>query len=394
MLPFNNMGGDPSDDYFVDGLTEDIITALANWRSFPVIARNSSFAYKGKSPDVRVAARDLGARYILEGSIRRGDKRVRINVQFIDAANGHHLWAEKFDRDVADIFDVQDEITHHIAAMIAPHLERAERDRIVALRPNDMTAWSYCLQGRTLLEEFSPEGNARARALFEQAVELDPAYSGGWIGLAYSHHRDLWYECAPDREQAIEALLKAARRAVEVDRANSDCRMILGFGLIWVRKFHLAIAEGEEAVRLNPSNAVAFAQLGVALSFAGRPEEGIAKLERSMRLNRQDPRVHLAITMLARAHLNARDPEAAARWAETAVHRRADYPLAHLVKAAALGHLGRREEAAAALAECERLDPGFALRWALRPMYKDPADDLYFMDGLRRAGLEAGAGLA
>ena len=393
VLPFDNMGGDSRDDYFVDGLTEDIITALANWRSFPVIARNSTFAYKGKSPDVRSAAQDLGARYMLEGSVRKGEDRVRINVQFIDASNGHHLWAEKFDREVADIFDVQDEITHHIAATIAPQLEKAERSRIVALRPKDLTAWGYCLKGRALLELFSQEGNLRARAMFDKAIELDANYSGGWIGLAYSHHRDLWFECAPDREQAIESLLKAARRAVELDRANSDAHFILGFGLIWARQFHLAIAEGEEAVRLNPSNAIAFSQLGMAQSFAGRPAEGIANQQRSLRLNPQDPRIQFVLTMLARAHLNDRNPEEAARWAETAIHRRADYPLAHLVEASALGHLGRVDEAAAALAESERLDPGFPLRWALRPMYKNPADDLYFLDGLRKAGLEAKAEL-
>ena len=391
VLPFDNMGGNPDDEYFVDGLTEDIITALAAWRTFPVIARNSTFAYKGKSPDVRVAARDLGARYVLEGSIRMSDKRVRINAQFIDATNGHHLWAEKFDREVADIFDVQDEITHHIAATIAPHLEKAERERVVSLRPKDLTAWGYCLKGRALLERFTPEGNEQAREMFERAIELDAGYSAGYVGLAYSHHRDLWFECAASRKQAIEAVLKWARQAIDLDRDNSDAHLVLGFGLIWARQFHLAIAEGEEAVRLNPSNAIAYSQLGMAQSFAGRPTEGIVNQQRSLRLNPQDPRIQFVLTMLARTHLNDRNPEEAARWAETAIHRRADYPLGHLVLAASLGHLGRIDEARSELAECERLDPGFAMRWALRPMYKNPADDLYFLDGLRKAGLEAKA---
>ena len=393
VLPFDNMGGNPDDDYFVDGLTEDIITALAAWRSFPVIARNSTFAYKGKSPDVRVAARDLGARYVLEGSIRKGDKRIRINAQFIDATNGHHLWAEKFDREVEDIFDVQDEITQHIASTIAPHLEKAERERVVALRPKDLTAWGYCLKGRALLEHFTPEGNQQAREMFEKAIESDASYSAGYIGLAYSHHRDLWFECAPNREKTIEAVLKFARRAIELDRANSEAHLVLGFGLIWSRQFHLAIAEGEEAVRLNPSNAIAHSLLGMAKSFAGRPAEGIIDQERSLRFNPQDPRIQIVLTVLARTHLNDRNPEEAARWAETAIHRASDYALGHLVLAASLGHLGRIEEARGALAECERLDPGFALRWALRPMYKNPADDLYFLEGLRKAGLQATAEL-
>ena len=394
VLPFDNMGGDPEDEYFVDGLTEDIITALAAWRSFPVIARNSTFAYKGKSPDVRSVAGDLGARYVLEGSIRKGDGRVRVNAQLIDAATGHHIWAEKFDREIEDVFAVQDEITHHIAATIAPELEKAERDRVTAVRPKDLTAWGYCLRGRSLLEEFTPSGNAQAREMFEKAIALDPTYSGAHVGLAYSYHRDLWFGTEPAREPAIEALLAAARRAVVLDRANSEAHCLLGFGLIWDRHFDLAIAAGQQAIQLNPSNAIAHAQLGMALSFSGRPVDGIGHLEHSLRLNPQDPRIHFVLAMLARAHLNARDAEAAARWAETTVHRRSDYPLAHLVLAAACGHLGRRGEAGAALAECERLDPGFATRWALRPMYKDPADDLYFLDGVRRAGLEAEASFA
>ena len=389
VLPFDNMGGDPKDDYFVDGLTEDIITALAAWRSFPVIARNSTFAYKGKSPDVRVAAQDLGARYVLEGSIRKSGTRVRVNVQFIDAENGHHLWAEKFDRDIEDIFDLQDEITNHIAATVAPELEKAEWERALAVRPKDMTAWACCLQGRALMAEFSRETNGRARSLFQEAIALDPAYGTAYVGLAYSYHRDLWFEYAESRAETIRALLEAARQGVKLDEGNSEAHCILGFGLIWARKFNLAIAAGEQALQLNPSNAVAMAQLGIAQSFNGRPQDGIRNLEGSMRLNPQDPRIHFTLAMLARAHLNARDPEAALHWAETAIRRRADYPLSHLVRASVLGHLGRRGEARAELAECERLDPGFATRWALRPMYKDPADDLHFLEGLREAGMDA-----
>ncbi len=393
VLPFVNLSGNPRDDYFVDGLSEDIINGLAAWRSFPVIARNSSFAYKGKSPDVRAVARDLGARYVLEGSLRLDDGRVRVNVQFVDAARGRPLWAESFDREAGDVFALQDEIGQHIAATIAPEVERAERERVTASRPTDMTAWHYCLKGRALMDSFTAADNAEARAMFERAIALDPGYGGGHVGLAYTYHREIWFETAPDRARAIAALLKAARRAVSLDQMNAEAHCILGFGLIWDRQFHLAIAAGEEAVHLNPSNALAHAQLGIARSFAGRPGEGIASLERSLRLNPQDPRIHFVITMLARAHLNARSPEAAARWSEAAVQRRADYALGHLVGAAALGHLGRGTEARAALAACERLDPGFARRWALRPMYKNPADDLYFLDGLRAAGLDA-AGVA
>ncbi len=388
VLPFDNLGGDPSHDYFVDGLTEDIITALANWRSFPVIARNSTFAYKGKSPDVRAVAGDLDAGYVLEGSVRMAGGRVRVNAQFIDAENGHHLWAEKFDREIDDIFVLQDEITHHIAATVAPEIEKVERDMVTAMRPKDMTAWAYCLRGRAALELFTPEGNEDARALFERAIELEPGYSAGHIGIAYSHHRDLWFECAPDRQSAIRTQLREAREAVALDPANSDAHMLLGAGYTWERQYHMAIDAGEQAIRLNPSSSVAFLQLGIAQSFVGRPLDGISNFEHALRLSPQDPRIHFTLAMIARAHLNAGDPEQAARWAEKAVHRRVDYPLSHLILASALGHLGRIEEARRALEECERLERGFALRWALRPMYKDPAADQHFLDGLRLAGLD------
>ncbi len=388
VLPFDNLGGNPDDDYFVDGLTEDIITALAAWRSFPVIARNSTFAYKGKSPDVRAAARELGARYVLEGSIRTGASRVRVNVQFIDAATGHHLWAEKFDRQADDVFDLQDQITDHIAATIAPEVERAERARVAPARPTDMTAWRHCLQGRALLEAFTPAGNGEARDLFEQSVTLDPGYAEGYVGLATSHHRDLLFRSVDDRAGAIAGMLAASRQAVSLDPANSEAHCVLAFAFTWDRQLDRAIASGEEAVRLNPSNAVAFSALGIAQSLVGRPADGIANMERSLKLNPRNPRIHFTIVMVARAYLNARAPEDAARWAETAIQRRADYALAHLVLAAALGHLDRPDAARAALDECERLDPGFARRWALHPLYKNPADDLYFLDGLRRAGLD------
>ena len=238
---------------------------------------------------------------------------------------------------------------------------------------------------------FTPESNAEARALFLRAIELDPNYGAAYVGLAYSHHRDLWFEVAESREASIQALLRAARQAVSLDQASSDAHSVLSFGLIWARDLERAIASAQRAVKLNPSNAIAYSQLGIAQSFAGRPRDGIENLERALRLDSQDPRSHFTLTMLARAHLNARDPEAAVRWADAAIHRQGDYPLAHLVRAAALGYLGHIGEAEASLLECERLSPGFATRWALRPMYKDPADDLYFLEGLRKAGLDAEA---
>ena len=388
VLPFNNMSGNPEDEYFVDGLTEDIITALAAWRTFPVIARNSTFAYKGQSPDVRRVAAELDARYVLEGSVRKGTGRVRVNAQLIDASTGHHIWAEKFDREIEDIFDVQDEITQYLAAIVEPELGKTEQRRVVPARSTSLKAWELYQRGMAFMDEWTRYSNERARDMFEKALELDPRYAQALTGLAYTHHRDIWFGyTSVSRQRSIDALIEAARQAVSCDDGDSQAHCLLGFGYMWFRRYDLAIAEGERAVALNPSNYVALSQLGLALCYAGEPASGIPKFERALQINPRNPRIHFIFSCLARAHLNTRDPEAAANAARQALTHKVDYPLALLVLASALGQLGETEDAAAALEECERLQPGFAIEWALTPMYKDPADDIFFLEGLREAGL-------
>jgi adenylate cyclase len=199
VLPFDNLTQDPEQEYFADGLTEDIITALSHWRTFPVIARNSTFTYKGRPAKVQQIASELGAKYVIEGSVRKGGNQVRINVQLIDAASGHHVWAERYDRRIDDIFDVQDEITERIACTVAPELERAERQRSRSKQPSDLQTWDLYLRGMSSLHEFSKSGNQRAREMFEQALTLDPTYSRSWTGLAYSHYRDAFFAFTDDR---------------------------------------------------------------------------------------------------------------------------------------------------------------------------------------------------
>ena len=387
VLPFNNMGGDPADEFFVDGLTEDLITALSAWRSFPVIARNSTFAYKGESPDIRKVAAELNARYVLEGSVRKGPDRVRVNAQLIDAETGHHIWAEKFDREIEDIFEVQDEITQYLAAIVEPELGKTEQRRVVPVRAASLQAWELCQRGMAFLDQWTEESNRRAREMFERALELDDRYAQALSGLAYTHHRDIWFGYTQNRQASIESLIDAARRAVLLDDGDSYAYCMLGFGFMWSRRFDMAIAEGERAIALNPSNYVALSQLGLSLCYSGSPLRGIPCFERALKINPRNPRIHFIYSCLARAHLNARDPETAAETAKRGLTHKADYPLGLLILASSLGHLGRKEEAATALADCERAQAGFALEWALTPMYKDPADDIYFLDGLRVAGL-------
>jgi adenylate cyclase len=195
VLPFINLSGDPEQEYFSDGLTEDIISALSAWRTFPVIARNSVFMYKGKAVKVQQVAEDLGARYVLEGSVRKGGNRVRITMQLIDAETGHHLWAKKFDRELEDIFDVQDEITQQVAASVAPELEMAEHRRGMGKPTTNPDAWDYYQRGMSAFHRLARDANAEAREMFERAIALDPSYAQAYSALAATHNIDagrLW----------------------------------------------------------------------------------------------------------------------------------------------------------------------------------------------------------
>ena len=387
VLPFENMSGDPEQEYFADGLTEDIITALSLWRSFPVIARHSTFTYKGKSVRVQQVAEELGARYVLEGGVRKAGRRVRITAQLIDAETGHHVWAQKFDRDLEDIFAIQDEVTQRIVAIVEPELERAEQKRSVAKKPTDLDAWDNYQRGMAFLYQYTKKGNRRARKMFARATKLDPSYSQPFIGLAYSHQLDILNEYTESREHSIDKLFGAARQAIALDDKNSMAHLMLGFACRWARKHDMAIAEAEKAVELNPSNAFALFHLGNVLDFGGNPDEGIKAIKKGFQLNSRGPRIHYDMSLLARAHLNARRYEDAVEWARKAIHHLPDHARAHAILAIGLAHLGRLAEARVALDECERVGPGFAKRWALLRQYRNPADNEHILEGLRKARL-------
>jgi adenylate cyclase len=386
VLPFANLSGDPEQEYFSDGLTEDIITALSAWRTFPVIARNSVFTYKGKTVKVQQVAEDLGARYVLEGSVRKGGNRVRITAQLVDASTGHHLWAEKFDRNLDDIFEVQDEITQHIVAIVEPELERVEQKRSATKKPTDLDAWDNYQRGMALLYQFTKEGNRQARNMFARATKLDPSYCQPIIGLAYSHQLDILMEYTDSREDSIDKLFEAAQQALALDDKDSMSHMMLCFACRWARKYDMAINEANKAVELNPSNTIAHVHLGNVLDLAGHPDEGISNMKKWFQFNPRDPRIHFLFSLLARAYLNARRYKDAVEWANKAIHHRPDYPRAHAVLAISLAHLGQQEEARAALDACERVRPGFAERWALLRQYRNSADNEHILEGLRKAG--------
>lgn len=386
VLPFANMSGDPEQEYFSNGLTDEIITGLALWRSFPVIARSSSFVYKGEAADVKRIGRELGARYVLEGSVHRSGSRVRVTAQLIDAASGHHVWVGKLDREFNDVFALQDELTQRIAASLEPAIGKAEFARLKTKPPDNLDSWECYLRGRSRLHEFTRTGNVEARKMFERATELDPTYSDAFANLAWTHSRDLLLECSNDREGSIAALYEAARRAVALDDESSLAHHLLSTAYIWRNELDLAIAEGRRAVALNPNDADSRHALGNKLDLAGDPE-GIALMEQAQRLNPQDPQRHMQLSFLARAYLNARRYDDSVETARRAVQWRPDYPHAYYVLALALGYQGREREARAALDECERLHQGFVEKRADWRPYRDDNSNQHLREGRYKAGL-------
>jgi adenylate cyclase len=384
VLPFANLSGDPEQEYFADGLTEDIITALSLWRSFPVIARNSTFVFKGKAVNIQEIGKALAARYVLEGSVRKVANRVRVAAQLVDCETGHHVWAETFDRELTDVFDLQDELTKKIAAIVAPELEHAEYRRLSAQKPQNLDAWSLVQRGTAELDEYTKEGNIRARELFLQALALDPNYSRAFSGVALSYNRDLMLGHASSREEAASNALKYARKAVALDRSDSHANTVLGMAQIWSGQIEEAKLSFQRAVELNPSNGYARASLGNVLDLMGQSEEGIAMMEDGVRLNPNAPNMRHIYTFLARALICAHRYEQAVEWARRGTSADPGNPNAQYLLAAALAHLGRLKEAGVALGRCERIRSGFvAARAHWRP-YRDPGRDKHILDGIRK----------
>ena len=352
-----------------------------------MIARNSSFAFKGQSLDVRQIAKELSARYIIEGSVRKSGNRVRITAQLVDAETGHHLWAEKFDGALDDIFKIQDEITQRIVVAVEPEMKQAELNKAAAKRSSNLSAWDYYLRGMAQLHLFTPDGNTQARAMFEKATELDANYGDAHAGLSFTYQRDIHFEVSQDRETWEKRALDAARRAVTLDSGSSFAHLALSGAYIWSNQHELSIAETRTAMQLNPSNVLACLALGNRLDIVGEPEKGIPLLEKSLELNPRDPNSHSYYAQLARANINARNYDRALECLRESLRRKPDHPHTYHVLAICLGHLGRVEEAQEAARQCEQLHPGFLKKRANWNIYVDPAANKHLLEGLRKAGL-------
>ncbi|HET9231174.1 MAG TPA: adenylate/guanylate cyclase domain-containing protein [Vitreimonas sp.] len=384
VLPFDNMSGD-EEEYFADAVTEDIIGALSRWRWFFVIARNTSFIYKGKPVDVAQVGRELGVRYVLEGSVRRSATRVRVVAQLIDAADATHIWSDTFDRDLADIFAVQDEITEHVVNAIEPAMLESEGARASRGNVRDLSAFDCFQRGMWRLNQVSRDGFDEAQQLFEEAIRRDPGLSLAYTGLARIHYGKVVYGWSDDSDRDIANSHAAARAAIALDPRDSWAHSALAGALVFLGRHEEALREAEITVNLNANCALGQSRLAQALIYAGRAREAIAPMQRAIRHNPFDPQIGAFYTLLALAHYHAGNYEEAARQARNAVLH--DDIRAAGLEGAALARLGRLDDAHRAFSPEVQQRASQAVR-RMMP-YAHQEDFLDLLEGLRLAGLGA-----
>jgi adenylate cyclase len=388
VLPFTNMSSDPEQEFFSDGIAEDIITALSRYPSLFVIARNSSFIYKGRTVDVIAVGRDLGVRYVLEGSVRKAGDRVRVTGQLIDAETGNHLWAERYDRGIADIFAVQDEITTAVTIAIAPAINHAELHRAMRKFPGNLDAWAAYQRGLWHLAKSTADETILAEGFFRQAIELDPNFGGGYRGLAWTHIvGGTLFQLYTEALRSAEAF---ARRAVALDDADAEAHVCLSGALLQgYGDYRGARTEADRALTISPNLAAAHGELGRTLIFAGSPREGLAAVEMSIRLDPRDPLMAMRLNHLAVGYYFCRDYISTAEAATRAIRAYPDHPQPYRWLAAALGQAGCAAEATEALAKAIAISPvSFDLFVRRRVPWHRPEDYAHMLDGLRKAGWE------
>src|SRR5262245_45883953 len=386
VLPFVNMSEDPKQEYFSDGLTEDLTSALSKISSLFVIARNSAFTYKGKAVKVQDVSKELGVRYVLEGSVRRADSQVRITVQLIDATTGGHLWAERYDRPLQDIFALQDDVVRKIVTTLKLQLTMQEQGIVVRKTTDNLAAYDYFLRGLESFNRQTQEANAQARQMFEQALGLDPQYAEAYAFLSRTYDREWGLQWSQD-PQTLERALVLAQQAVALDDSLPLAHQALSQVFLWKKQHDQAIAEAERAIALDPNDADSYWWLGAILGFAGRPEEAIGLIEKAMRLNPHYPPIYL-FSLGHSYYLMGRYEEAIATL-KRVLNRNPDFLPAHLDLAIIYSELGREEEARAEVAEILRISPNFSLEVLRQRLpYKDPAVLERILGGLRKAGLK------
>ncbi len=390
VLPFANLSGGPEQAYFSDGVADDIITELSRERSLFVIARNSSFTYRGRDVDVRQVARELGVRYVLEGSARREGARVRVNAQLIDAASGSHVWAERYDRDVSDLFAMQDEITRAVVAAIQPAVAGAELQRAMRRPPGSLSAWEAYQRGLGCFNAYDPEQLARARGFFTRAVELDSGFARAYAGIAMTLVAEFGTGSAGGMLDFLAPAERHARKAVATDPADADALASLS-AVLGVRGEHaMAVELGRRAVALNPNSTFAMRNLGSRLLFTGDAAEARTYLREALRLSPRDPLAYNAQTQIAISYYVERNYIGAERAVREAIGSQPENFIAFRWLACALGQQGRAAEANAALRKALAATPAAAMDFFVhnRAPWVSPEAHEHMLEGMRKAGWE------
>jgi adenylate cyclase len=387
VLPFVNMSGDPEQEYFSDGITEDIITALSRSPWLFVISRNSSFVYRNTFVNVKQVSRELGVRYILEGSVRKAENRVRVSAQLIDGIVGDHIWAEKYDGELQDIFELQDQLTQKVVASIHTQIFLNMGVKAKPLERLDVGTWDLLARGWKLFYDLTEKSLAAAETLFRRAVESAPTSCEAHQLLAgvLSHQVQMGY--ASDKDATISEAYELAKRAVTLDDRNEYAHWILGFIQLWRKKHDMAIAELERAVELNPNCSLAYGSLGTVLSYSGEPDRSIKNNEIAIRSNPKDISIFFRFSGIAMAHFVAGRYSEAALWARKSIQRKPTWRLGHAVLCSSLAHFNRLEEAKEAIDHYLEIIPDATISEFRHLPFKNTDDAQRFEEGLRKAGL-------
>jgi adenylate cyclase len=387
VLAFNNMSGDPEQEYFSDGISEDIITDLSKLSELQVIARNSSFTYKGKPVDIKQVGRELGVRYVLEGSVRKAGNRVRVNGQLIDALSGAHIWADRFDRDLTDIFAVQDELTQEIIAALKIKLSAPEKARIAGGGTKNVDAHDFFLRGRELVigNQRNRETFVEANACLRRAIELDPNYAGPYAALGWSYIMDFQNRWSDSPETSLDQAQRFVGEAIARDDKDPFVHLVAALVSLWKKDYEGWAREADLALSLNPNYGHAHLVRGLVYVYTGEPVKGIPSVERAIRL---DPAQQQYRHFLGTAYLVAGDYETAAAVLKERIAITPTTDLSRALLASALGHLGRAEEARETWRELMEINPRYSyVDHFGRLPFRNPADADKFTEGLRKAGL-------
>jgi len=387
VLAFNNMSGDPEQEYFSDGISEDIITDLSKLSELHVIARNSTFTYKGKPVDVKQVGRELGVRYVLEGSVRKAGNRVRVTGQLIDAASGVHIWADRFDRDLTDIFAVQDELTQEIIAALKIKLSAAQKALIADSGTKNVDAHDFFLRGREMMfgNKLDREAFEQSMSCFRRAVELDPNYAGAYAGLGMGYALDYQNRWSDAPEKSLDQAQRLVDEAIAKDEKDSFAHSVAAVVATWKKDYQRWGHEIDRALALNPNYANAHLIKGNLHTYTGEPAKAIACIEQAIRLN---PTAALYRHFLGAAYFMAGNYETAAALFKERIAMAPTTDLSRAFLACALGHLGKADEARQIWRELKEINPRYSFENHIaRLPFKNPADADKFTEGLRKAGL-------